>query len=153
MAGADQPPLLVDLGARRVPGDLIVAVEPVQVVELQDDIEDEPALGVDNIEECEIAEATGLNGTQIMLTQLNELTRAIGQINDRMERYAGTEKLGFREFKLSFRNQQDIHRWGEKQSKSKLISSLTGAALSFCAGLQVELYTTNEILVLLQRYI
>lgn len=84
------------------------------------------------------------------LAQLNDLSQAIAQMNDRLDKFAGTDKMGFKEFRLSFENLQHLYNWSDAQSKHKLIASLTGSALSHIASINIKNLNTEGILDLLK---
>jgi len=148
----EQQPLLLDLGDVTTGIELMAAPEPPTKVYVPVRRAARQAQGGGNVQGTgNVAVAAEVENTQVMMRNLTQLTRAIAQINDRIEKYAGNDKLGFSEFKLSFTNQRIAHNWEEEESKTKLIASLTGAALSFCTGVNIEAHTTSTLLSLLQR--
>ena len=87
----------------------------------------------------------------VYVSQMNSLAHAIAQMGEKLEKFSGTDKFGFREFKLSFENFQHLYKWDERQSKHKLIATLTGSALSFVSELDIDSNTTKQLLDLLKK--
>jgi hypothetical protein len=130
----------------------VIPLEPV--VEIEQGIVQVPDNVADPVQNVNVnpvhLEQLPVNYGVNITTQMTELTKAISQMSDRIEKFSGSDKLGFREFQLSFENLKILHGWTELQAKHKLIASLTGTALSFIAGVDTSTLNVNQIVALLK---